>query len=264
MPAGLLDSEVDGGVAVWTMRNGPANALNPELADAFEARLDETLDDPSVVCVVIASGLDLFCAGADAKWMGSVVREHGSARLLEDFKAALERFREIWLRMRRSEVLFVAAIDGHAIAGGLELAAACDLRFVADRDDIQIGASEMRLFGVLPSGGGGTQYITRLMGPSAALHFLLEAAPCPPRRALELGLVDRICAGAVVDEAVQFSQRIAKRAGRVGTNAAKRIILDASSMPFDEAMQLDREVHWDSMRRGGFLPGVDAFVARFG
>jgi enoyl-CoA hydratase len=265
VPPEILDSEIDSGVATWTMRNPPVNALSPDLAEAFTARLDEALDDESVVCVILTSGLDVFCAGADAKWIAQVVAEHGSAQLLDEFKATLDRFRDIWLRMRRSDVLFIAAVNGHAIAGGLELAAACDLRFAADRDDIQIGASEMKLFGVLPSGGGGTQYLSRMMGPSTALYFLLEAEPCPPRRAMELGLVNRLCsADDLLDDATQFARRIAKRAGRVGTNAAKRIILDASSLRFDEAMELDQEVHWDAMRRGGFLPGIDAFVTRFG
>jgi enoyl-CoA hydratase len=117
----------------------------------------------------------------------------------------------------------------------------------------------------MPSGGGGTQYLSRLMGPTRALAFLLEAEPCSPSRALELGLVERLVEpDALVSETQAFAARIADRAGRVGVNAAKRLTIDAATLPLGEALDFDAEVHWDSMRRGGFVPGIDAFVAQFG
>jgi enoyl-CoA hydratase/carnithine racemase len=261
----LVESEIEGGVETWTMRHAPVNALSPELADAFEARLAATLANEAVSVVVLTSGLKVFSAGADAKWIAEIVSTQGSAQLVEEFKAVLDRFRDLFRRMRESDVLFVACVCGHAIAGGLELAAACDLRFAADEEQIKIGASEMKLFGVMPSGGGGTQYLSRIMGPSRALEFLLEAEPCSPQRALQLGLVERVVAAdTLLADTQAFAGRIAGRAGRVGVNAAKRLTLDAASLPLGEALDLDAEVHWDSMRRGGFVPGVDAFVARFG
>jgi enoyl-CoA hydratase/carnithine racemase len=261
----LLTVERRDRIEVWSLNAPPANALSPELADAWEAQLDATLADGDVAAVVLTSSARVFSAGADAKWIARVVNESGSEALLAAFRETLERFRTLWLRMRKSNVLFVAALNGHTIAGGLELAAACDLRFAADDDQIQIGASEMKLFGVMPSGGGGVQYLTRIMGPSRALYFLLEAETCTPRRAYELGLVERLTPpDALLKESCAFAERVAGRAGRIGVNAAKRLTFDASSLPFDEALQLDREVHWDSMARGGFLPGIEAFVARFG
>lgn len=261
----LIAVEAANGVEVWSLQAPPVNALGPTLADAWETQLDATLADASVSVVVIGSGLRLFSAGADAKWIAQVYSEEGGEALLDNFRTTLERFRTLWLRMRKSDVLFIAAIGGHAIAGGLELVAACDIRFAADDDRIQIGASEMKLFGVMPSGGGGVQYISRLMGPSAALHFLLEAEPVAPSMAHSLGLVDRLCAPeSLADDARAFGERVAGRAGRVGVNAAKRLALDAATMDFESAIDFDRTVHWDSMRRGGFLPGVADFVARFG
>lgn len=262
---GLIPVTSSAGVEVWSLTAAPVNALGPELADAWEARLDETLANPSVAAVVITSGLTVFSAGADAKWVADVYMNQGGEALLDSFQTTLERFRSLWLRMRRSDVLFIAAVNGHAIAGGLELAAACDLRFAVDDDKIQIGASEMKLFGVMPSGGGGVQYITRLMGPSAALFYLLEANPCSPKVAHSLGLVDKLCsAEAMISDARGFAERVAHRAGRIGINAAKRLTLDAASLEFEQAIEFDRRIHWDSMRRGGFLRGVEGFVARFG
>jgi len=260
-----LETRTGEGHQTWTMRFPPVNAISPEFLDALEHNLDTALADESVSVVVLTSGLRVFSAGADASWIGEVVKAHGSAHLLQQFKATMDRFRELCLRMRRSDLLFVAALNGHTLAGGLELAAACDLRFAADSDRLQIGASEMKLFGVLPSGGGGTQYLTRLAGPGRMLDFVLEAEPCGSRRALELGLVERLYpAEDLLEETESFAARIAKRAGRIGVNAAKRGILDAATLPLYEALEFDRAVHWDAMRRGGFLPGIDAFVERFG
>jgi enoyl-CoA hydratase/carnithine racemase len=265
MAGELVTSSVESGVETWTMQNAPVNALNPELASAFEERLDATLANDEVSVVLVASGLRVFSAGADATWIAAVVKERGAAGLVDEFKATLDRFRGVWQRMRESDVLFIACIGGHAIAGGLELAAACDLRFAADEDAIRIGASEMKLFGVMPSGGGGTQYISQLMGPARALAFLLEAEPCSPRRAAELGLVERLFPADELQAGAQaFGSTLAKRAGRVGLNAAKQLTLNMAALPLAEALERDADVHWDSMRRGGFVQGVDAFVQRFG
>jgi enoyl-CoA hydratase/carnithine racemase len=253
------------GAQTWTMRFGSVNAIDPEFLSAMESALDSAIADESVAAVVITSGLRVFSAGANASWMGQVTRERGRAQLLAEFNLIMDRFRDLCVRMRRSDLLFVAALNGHTLAGGLELAAACDLRFAADHERIQIGAPEMKLFGVMPSGGGGAQFIARLMGPGRALEFILEAENCSPARALELGLVERLYPPeTLMAETEAFARRIAARAGRIGINAAKRSIIDAVSLPVYEGLEVDRIVHWDSMRRGGFLPGVEAFVEQYG
>jgi len=261
----MLSVETTDGVQTWTMGFAPVNAIDPTFLDAMEKALDDTIGDPRVSVVVVTSGLRVFSAGADAAWMGRVVRERGASVLLEEFNQTMDRFRELCIRMRKSDVLFIAALNGHTLAGGLELAAACDLRWVADVERLQIGAPEMKLFGVLPSGGGGGQFIARLMGPARALQFVLEAENVSPARALELGLVERVCpADTLLDDARQFGVRVAAKAGRVGIGSAKRSLLEATSLGVYEALEVDRRVHWDAMRRGGFLPGVEAFVTEFG
>ena len=243
----------------------PVNAIGPEFLSAFEARFDAVLADSTVSVVVLTSALRIFSAGADATWMGRVVSEHGAASLLDEFEPAMNRLRHVARRIRSSDLLFIAAINGHALAGGLELAAACDLRFAADEPKIRIGVSEMELFGVLPSGGGGTQFLRQIMGPGRALEFILDAKPCSPEKALAIGVIERLVpADQLVATAQEFGRRLAARAGRIGINAAKRAILDAASMPYEEAMALDHAVHWHAMHNGGFIPGVEDFVRRFG
>jgi enoyl-CoA hydratase/carnithine racemase len=253
------------GIQTWLLSHGPVNAISPELLDALAAaiRAVESRDDVSVV--VLVSGLRVFSAGADATWMARTVEEHGSAGLLEIFNQTMDRFRDLCVALRTLPVLVVAALEGHTLAGGLELAAACDLRFATDSDRVQVGVPEMDLFGAMPSGGGGAQFLARLMGPAAALDFILEAKPITTAKAAELGIVQRIYpAGSVRTEAERFAAEVAAKAGRIGVSAAKRAITAGVELPLGDAMALDSRLHWDSMRRGNFLPGVDAFVAKFG
>ena len=247
------------------MNQAPVNAINPAFLDAFEAELASVGEDETVAAVVLASSLRVFSAGADAAWMAETVRERGSQGLLAEFNRTMDRFREVCARLRRTPVLFIAALEGHTLAGGLELAAACDLRFAADSERIQLGVPEMDLFGAMPSGGGGAQFLARLMGPSRALQFILDAKPVNPAQAYALGLVERLLpAGEVRDGAQRFAEEVAKKAGRTGVAAAKRAVFGGVELPLLPALELDRSLHWDAMRRGNFLAGVDGFVASFG
>jgi enoyl-CoA hydratase/carnithine racemase len=258
----LRDGE---GVQTWAMNAAPVNAIGPEFLAALEARLAAAVADESVSVVVLTSDLKVFSAGADASWMASVVAADGVDGLLEQFNRTMDRFRELCVAIRRSPLLFVAALNGHTLAGGLELAAACDLRFASDRERLQIGAPEMDLFGAMPTGGGGAQFLARLMGPSSALRFILDAKPVGPQEALRLGLVDGLHPPDEMLAAVEaFAADVARKAGRVGVSAAKRSILGGAELPLYDALELDRSLHWDSMRRGNFKAGVTAFVERFG
>ena len=253
------------GIQVWSLGFAPVNAIGPEFLDQLDRALTAAEADELVAVIVLASSLRVFSAGADAKWIKRVVETEGSEVLLGRFRSTMDRFRALCIRMRRSDLLFVAALNGHTLAGGLELAAACDLRFAADDDRIQIGATEMKLFGVMPSGGAGTQFLSRLMGPARCLLFLLDAEPATPSNAVRMGLVEQLVEpDRLLAEVTAFASRVAERAGRVGVGAAKRLALDGAELPLLEAIEFDRSVHWDSMRRGGFLRGVDAFVKRFG
>lgn len=261
----MLDVNTVGGVQTWTLSFPPVNAISPETLSAMEEAFQQAEADATISVVVITSGLKVFSAGADAAWMGKVVEEEGAERLLELFNVTMDRFRRLCIRFRRSDLLTIAAINGHALAGGLELAAACDLRFAAANDAIKLGASEMKLFGVLPSGGGGAQFIARLMGTGRALDFILRSENISPSRAQELGLIERVMPpDELIEGTISFGQQLAARAGRVGINAAKRSILEAAYLPLYDGLDVDHEVHWDAMRRGGFLPGVKAFVEAFG
>jgi enoyl-CoA hydratase len=253
------------GIEVWKMNSPPVNPLNrailKELREAV-ARVDQ---DSGISAIVLTSALPVFSAGADAAEMVQAVLEHGADKLVDQFNEVMDQFRELCISIRRSPCLFVAALNGHTLAGGLELASACDLRFAANVDRLRIGVPEMDLFGALPSGGGGAQFITRLMGPSRALLFILNARPVSPVEAYELGLVDRLCNPAtMLQDAQGFAAAVAKKAGRIGVVAAKRAILGGAELALHEALEMEHSVHWDAMRRGNFRNGVAAFTSRYG
>ena len=251
-------------VRQWTMQLAPVNAINAEMLDAFEAALDDAEADRNVAAVVVGSGLKVFSAGADATWMAQTVESIGLQGLLENFNATMDRFRAVCVRLRQAPFLVIAALDGHALAGGLELAAACDLRFCGDNHKLSLGVPEMDLFGCLPSGGGGAQFLARLLGPSRALEFILNAKPVSPARAHEIGLVDRLClTGQAGAEALEFAREVAGKAGRIGVSSAKRAVFGLGELPLGSALPLDGVLHWDTMRRGNFLAGVEAFARRY-
>jgi enoyl-CoA hydratase len=261
----VLDVTHKPGFQLWEMQSPPANAISPRFLDAMTEHLQAAVADESVAVVILSSGLQLFSAGADAKWMSGIVKTEGATALLDQFNRTMDRFRQLCLNLRSAPVLFVAALNGHTLAGGLELAAACDIRFAANVDAIKLGVPEMELFGAMPSGGGGAQYLARLMGPSRALHFILDAKPISPARAFELGLVDRLCGPAdLTADAEGFAADVARKAGRIGVAAAKRSVTNGVEIPLSAALELDRSLHWDSIRRGNFLTGVNAFVKQYG
>ena len=256
--------EDHGDVQLWTMQLAPVNAINPEMLNALEGALDSAERDEQVSAVVVNSGLKVFSAGADASWMAQAVEDLGLQGLLADFNATMNRFRSVCIRLRQAPFLVIAAIDGHALAGGLELAAACDLRFSADDDRLRLGVPEMDLFGCLPSGGGGAQFLARIMGASRALEFMLNAKPISPSRAFDLGLIDRLCAGFRRSDGSSGIRQGGSRQGRTDrrhVRQARGVRRRRASL--DPAMVLDSTMHWDTMRRGNFLAGVEGFAARY-
>jgi enoyl-CoA hydratase/carnithine racemase len=261
---GLVEVRVEEGYRVWSLGAAPVNALSPELlADLGEA-LEAAAADESTAVVVLTSSLKVFSAGADATWMAGEVQRDGMDALVETFVRTMDRFRELCIRLRRSPLLVVAALNGHTLAGGLELAAACDLRFCSDEERLRIGVPEMDLFGAMPSGGGGVQFLARIMPPSRALEFILEAKPVSPQKALEAGLVDRLHpAEELLPATEKFAAEVAGKAGRIGVAALKRAVLGGVELPLYEAQELDRSLHWDSIRRGNFRRGVQSFVDQF-
>lgn len=176
----------DGSIAVLTVDNPPVNALSFHVRQGLFDALGRLKDDPEVAGVVITCAGRTFIAGADIREFSKPIEPPALPDLIE----RIESFRKPVL----------AAMHGNALGGGLELALACHFR-LADRD-LRLGLPEVKL-GILP-GAGGTQRLPRLIGAEAALDMILSGEPVPAPRALEIGLIDAIAEGALVDAAISF------------------------------------------------------------
>jgi len=186
-------------VATIDMPGRTMNVFSADLMDALDALMDRVGSDAAVRSVVLTSGKPSFLAGADL----AMVRGFCDAadRLnTEQMFALCGRLGRQVLRLENSAKPWVAAVNGLALGGGLELAMACRVRVVADDPKIQLGLPEVRL-GLLP-GAGGTQRLPRLMGFEAAVDLLLGGRPVDPQTAVGTGLFERaVPAAQLLDQA---------------------------------------------------------------
>jgi enoyl-CoA hydratase/carnithine racemase len=246
----LVSCEIDGAVATITLDNPPVNALSSDLLAELGAAVDAVGD--GAVRVVVITGSPRFSAGADISGFRSLMEGGGSAASLGDDLSRL---------CRRVEVLekpTIAAIRGFAYGGGLELALACDFRVMSA--DARVGQPEVNL-GVLP-GAGGTQRLARLIGLAEARRMVLTGEPVDARRALELGLADRV----VPDE--ELAEAVAEEAGRWATaptraiGFAKRALTEGFGLPIDDALALETEMFRAAFETADAAEGVAAFLEK--
>jgi enoyl-CoA hydratase len=240
-------------VALIHLNRPPANAQDKALYDGLNAAIDEVRWDPSIRGAVIISDLAprFFSGGADIKSFTQSTLEHKTMLVLHEH--------ETLLKIEHTPKIFIAAISGHALGGGLELALACDLRFAAE-GEYRLGLPEVTL-GILP-GNGGTQRLQRLIGRTKALDLMLTATPVGPQRALELGLVDRVFpVDRLVEESIDYVGRLARGATLAAGNIkiATRIGAD---LPLDGALALEREAVLRLFMSDDATEGLTAFTEK--
>ncbi len=238
------------GVALVHLNRPPANSYDRAFADALNAAVDEVRWDESVKAVALVSDLapKFFSAGADVVNF-KTSSQAGRVNLVL-------HMHEILLKIEHTPKLFVAAVSGHALGGGLEIALACDLRFGAE-GEYRIGLPEVSL-GLLP-GNGGTQRLQRLVGRTRALDMMVTASPVGPQKALELGILDRLFpADQLLDQTVDYLAKLAKGPTlAVGnTKIATKIGAD---LPLEGALALEREAVWRLFMSEDAAEGLAAF-----
>ncbi len=223
--------ELRHGIGVISLSSPPAGALTHELLADLGGVLDELESGPVNVVVVQSSVTGHFGVGADLKLMESFTRAT-FAEYLTKVRSAIDRLAEL-------PSITIAAIDGWALGGGLELALACTFRVCSP--SAQLGLPEIRL-GLLP-GAGGTQRLTRLIGRDAALDLLLSGRRVGAAEARTLGLVSRVADSDVIATALSMAESYARR-----PPAAARAILRCveAALPYAAAPGLpfeEREMH---------------------
>jgi enoyl-CoA hydratase/carnithine racemase len=233
------------------LNNPPMNLVSRELTAQLRAVLTEVARSPDVrVVVVTGSGDRAFCAGSDIKEFEAL---HG--RVAED-KLLLEKL--VYRQLARLPVPTIAAIEGHALGGGLELALCCDLRVAGDR--AKLGMPELTL-GVTP-GSGGTQRLPRVVGPARAKELILLGDLIDAGTAERIGLVNRtVRAGTALAEARRMAEVIASR-GPVAVRVAKRLIGDAADHTIDDGMALELDGSEEVFGSRDMLEGAAAFLQK--
>ena len=247
----MLTVQSEGGVAVVVLRR-PAqlNALGTEMIAALDGALTTVADDPAVRVIVISGEGKAFSAGADIKEFGAL------AGPLE-FRAFIERLETVIRRLERLTQPSVAAVNGIAFGGGLELALACDLRVVDE--GARLGVPEIKL-GLLP-GAGGTQRLPRIVAPAVAMQMLMTGDPIDAAEAHRIGLANEIApAGTAPDRALQLARTLAARAP-LALAAVKRL-REAWALPLDVALDHERETVSMLFATEDRAEGTAAFVEK--
>ena len=243
------------GIALLTLNDPPANTYTHEMMLALDsAILKARMDEAVQVIVITGNGEKFFCAGANINMLSSVTPTFKYYFCLHA--------NETLSRLEQTPKLVIAAINGHCVGGGLEVAMAADLR-VARRKAGKMGLPEVSL-GVLP-GTGGTQRLTRMVGKSKAIELMATGQLFDFERGLELGLLNQIFDA---ETGEQFSEQVTayaaqftlpnKAAGAVGR--IKRSVQTGAEIPFESALALERELQQQLFQSEDAKEGLDAYV----
>jgi len=224
--------EKEGGVGIIVLDNPPANLYDHAILREFASAIDDARMDGDIRNVVVTSAAEKFFSG------GADVRVFASGTARSRFMLAVLAH-EAFRKMENSPLIFIAALAGHCLGGGLELALACDLRFAAE-GSYQIGLPEVNL-GLFP-GSGGTQRLPRLIGKSKALDLIANATTLKPADAKEIGIVDQLFPDAASCRAgaIEYAAKLASGPS-VAIGHAKLAITLGLGGPLDLGLALERE-----------------------
>jgi enoyl-CoA hydratase len=236
----------DGPIATVVLDNGPANTVDPGLIERLIDALPTVTEDPAVRCVVIRGTGRIFVGGADIRVMRG---------LEPDTYRAMRRWVEVQRILELAPKPVVAALNGHALGGGAELALACDLRILHAR--ATFGFPETRL-GIFP-GAGGSQRLPRLIGSHRAKRLIMDGTRLTAEEALTQGLVDL-----VADD--DFDAVVTKEATRLAAlptatiGLVKQVIDRGWGLPIEEAMAVEEEHVLRNLELTDAAEGLQAFL----
>ncbi len=250
----LVDYRAEGGIALLELNDPPANTYTYEMnRELDEAILNARFDDSVHVILLRGKGEKFFSAGANIKMLQSVTPQFKYFFCLHA--------NETLNRLEHTPKLVIAAINGHCVGGGLEIAMAADIR-IARKGGGKIGLPEVTL-GVLP-GTGGTQRLSRLVGKSKAIELMATGRTFEFEEALALGIVNYVFDSATFDDKVleyarQFvpPAKASKAVGRI-----KRAVQTGWEIPIDEALAIERELQQQLFQSDDAKEGLSAYVEK--
>src|SRR5215467_9206085 len=235
--------------AIVTLNRPPANAISEPLIRELNDALSAARDDDSVRSVVITGAGDkIFCGGADL----------GAAFSGGDVETFIRFGNRVMRKIERFPKPVIAAINGHALGGGCEIAMACHFRLL--KDGARMGQTESNL-GITP-GFGGSQRMPRLIGRTKALEFLILGTQVPAQECVALGLANKLTKeGETLNEARALARLIAKR-----PPIATRLIIEAVDegleVPIDKAIDIEVRAFLKTLKTEDASEGIQAFFAK--
>jgi enoyl-CoA hydratase len=255
----LVNSSKEGGVAVLELNAPPANTYSYDMMRELDAQVLDARMDANVHVIVLTGArqgkTEFFCAGADIKML-----EKADPYFKYNFCLHAN---ETLCRLEQTPKLVVAAINGHCVGGGLEVALACDLR-IARKEAGKIGLPEVAL-GVLP-GTGGTQRLARALGRAKAIELMAEGATMSVDEAKAVGLVNAVLdspADGFRAAALQYARRFvppAKASRAVGF--IKRAVTTGLEVGLEQGLALERELQQRLFEGEDAAEGLAAYNAR--
>lgn len=254
MPGQLVEYRVEDGLAILELNHPPANTYSYEMMrELDEAILAARMDEAVHVLVLRGQGEKFFSAGADIKMLASVTASFKYYFCLHA--------NETLMRLEQTPKLVIAALNGHTVGGGLEIAMACDIR-LARRDAGRIGLPEVSL-GVLP-GTGGTQRLPRLVGKSRAIELMATGRTISFEEALEMHLIEYLFDRddfwkQVLEYAHQFvpPNKASKAVGHI-----KRAVCTGMEVPLAEGLAVERELQQRLFESADAAEGLSAYVQK--
>ena len=253
----LVRYEARGGVALLTLDDPPANTYTYEMMQQLDrAVLRARMDEGVHVVVITGGGEKFFSAGANIKMLSEVTPTFKYFFCLHA--------NETLSRLEQTPKLVIAAVGGHCVGGGLEIALAADIR-IARKGAGKMGLPEVTL-GVLP-GTGGTQRLARTVGKSRAIELMATGELFDFERALELGLVNRLfeadTAASFLEQALTYARQfVAPDAAALAVGRIKRSVQTGAEIPFESALALERELQQQLFQSEDAREGLSAYVEK--
>ena len=250
----MIEYRVDNGIAITEINRPPVNSYTTELLKELDAAILDARFDEGVHAIVITGKLEkFFSAGADINMLSSK-----SLSFKNNF--ALHGH-EVLMRLENTPKLVIAAMNGHAVGGGLEIAMACDIR-IAKKEGGRVGLAEINL-GVMP-GMGGTQRLPRLVGKARAIELCATGKTIAFEEALEMGLVHYIYEREnfmeqVLDYARQF---IVPNKSSLAVGKVKRAIQTGLELSLPDGLAFERELLAQAFGSQDGQEGVKAYLEK--
>ena len=225
------------------------NALNEATLRELHVAFEEVERTDSRALIITGTGGKAFCAGADVKEL--------MGRTLKQQRNGIEYGQSVFRKLETLAIPSIAAIDGFAFGGGLELALACTFRIATEKSSL--GLPEVKI-GLIP-GYGGTQRLPRLIGQSRALEMIMTGKSVSSTEALGLGLINRLVINNVIDESIKFAQNFSRHS-LLTLQFAREAILRSTDYTIDQGLQAEADLISLAFQSKDSIEGMRAFIEK--